>query len=108
MMMLKKKTLLGVLCVVAIVTLLGAVPLFAGTDEVEIIGTVFGTEWDANDNATAVLIATEDGEEIIVSNSGKGTELLKLEEKNVKASGFIALNEEGMKTITVNKYILQD
>ncbi|KPK14901.1 MAG: hypothetical protein AMK69_28095 [Nitrospira bacterium SG8_3] len=79
-MMLKKKTLLGVLCVVAIVTLLGAVPLFAGTDEVEIIGTVFG----------------------------KGTELLKLEEKNVKASGFIALNEEGMKTITVNKYILQD
>jgi hypothetical protein len=54
MMMLRKKTLLWVLGVVAIVTLLGAVPLFAGTDEVEIIGTVFGTEWDANDNATAV------------------------------------------------------
>jgi hypothetical protein len=107
-MMLRKKTLLRVLCVLAIVTLLGAVPLLAATEEVEIIGTVFGIAWDANDNATAVIIATEDGEEIAVSNSGKGTDLLKLEEKNVKASGFIALDEQGMKTITVNKYILQD
>ena len=39
--MLRKKTLLRVLCVFAIVTLLGAVPLFAATEEVEIIGTVF-------------------------------------------------------------------
>ena len=107
-MMLRKKTLLRVLCVFAIVTLLGAVPLFAVTEEVEIVGTVFGTAWDANDNATAVIIATEDGEEIAVSNSGKGMELLKLEDKNVKASGFIAQDEGGMKTITVNKYVLQD
>ena len=107
-MMLSKKTLLRVLCVFAIVTLLGAVPLFATTEEVEIVGTVFGTAWDANDNATAVIIATEDGEEIAVSNSGKGMELLKLEDKNVKASGFIAQDEGGMKTITVNKYVLQD
>ena len=106
--MLRKKTLLRVLCVLAIVTLLGAVPLLAATEEVEIIGTVFGIAWDANDNATAVIIATEDGEEIAVSNSGKGTDLLKFEEKNVKASGFIALDEQGMKTITVNKYMLQD
>ena len=106
--MLRKKILLRVLCVLAIVTLLGAVPLFAATEEVEIIGTVFGTAWDTNDNATAVVIATDDGEEIAVSNSGKGTELLKLEEKNVKASGFIAQDEGGMKTITVNKYVLQD
>ena len=106
--MLRKKTLLRVLCVLAIVTSLGAVPLLAATEEVEIIGTVFGIAWDANDNATAVIIATEDGEEIAVSNSGKGTDLLKLEEKNVKASGFIALDEQGMKTITVNKYMLQD
>ena len=106
--MLRKKTLLRVLCVLAIVTLLGAVPLLAATEEVEIIGTVFGIAWDANDNATAVIIATEDGEEIAVSNSGQCTDLLKLEEKNVKASGFIALDEQGMKTITVNKYMLQD
>jgi hypothetical protein len=107
-MMPRKKTLLQVLCVFAIVTLLGAVPLFAATEEVEIIGTVFGTAWDANDNATAVIIATDDGEEIAVSNSGKGTELLKLEDKSVTASGFIALDEKGKKTITVNKYVLQE
>ena len=107
-MMLRKKTLLRVLCVLAIVTSLGAAPLSAATEEVEIIGTVFATAWDANDNATAVIIATEDGEEIAVSNSGKGTDLLKLEEKNVKASGFIALDEQGMKTITVNRYTLQE
>ncbi|NIQ92230.1 MAG: hypothetical protein GWN93_25900 [Deltaproteobacteria bacterium] len=107
-MMLRKKTLLRVLCVFAIVSLLGAVPLFAATEEVEIIGTVFGTAWDSNDNATAVIIATEDGEEIAVSNSGKGMELLKLEEKNVKAMGFIAQDEGGMKTITVTKYVLQE
>ncbi len=106
--MLRKKTLLRVLCVFAIVSLLGAVPLFAATEEVEIVGTVFGTAWDSNDNATAVIIATEDGEEIAVSNSGKGMELLKLEEKNVKAMGFIAQDEGGMKTITVTKYVLQE
>lgn len=107
-MMLRKRILLRLLCVLAIVTLVGAVPLFAATEEVEIIGTVFGIEWDTNDNATAVIIATEDGEEIAVSNSGKGTELLKLEEKNVKASGFVALGAEGKKTITINNYVLQD
>lgn len=106
-MMLRKKTLLRVLCVFAIVSLLGAVPLFAATEEVEIIGTVFGTAWDASDNATAVVIATYDGEEITVSNSGKGTELLKLEDKNVKVAGFVAEDEEGKKTITVTRYILQ-
>ena len=106
--MLRKKTLLRVLCVFVIVTLLGAVPLFAATEEVEIIGTVFGTAWDADDNATAVIIATEDGEQIAVSNSGKGIELLKLEDKSVKAMGFIAQDEGGMKTITVNKYVLQE
>jgi hypothetical protein len=107
-MMLRKKVLLRVICIFASVTLLAAVPLFAATEEVEIIGTVFGTAWDANDNATAVVIATDDGEEIVVSNSGKGMELLKLEEKNVKASGFIAEDEEGKKTITVTRYLLQE
>ena len=52
--------------------------------------------------------ATDDGEEIAVSNSGKGMELLKLEEKNVKASGFIAEDEEGKKTMRVTRYILQE
>jgi hypothetical protein len=104
----RKKTMLCVLSVLAIVVLTGTLPLFAATEEVEISGTVFATEWDANDNVTAVVIATEEGEEIAVVNSGKGMELLKLEEKNVRATGSIAMDEEGRKTINVTKYTIQE
>ena len=108
MMLLRKKTLLRVLSILAIVALMGTLPLFAATEEVEIAGTVFASEWDANDNVTAVVIATEDGEEIAVSASGKGMELLKLEEKNVKATGSIVTDEEGRKTINITRYIIQE
>ena len=106
--MMRKKTLLRVLCVFAIVTLLGAVPLFATTEEVEITGTVWASDWDANDNVTAVVIETDEGEAIGVSSSGKGVELLKLEEKKVMVTGSIATDEDGHKTITVSKYIVQE
>jgi len=108
MMMLRKKTLLRVLCVFAIVTLLGAVPLFAATEEIEIAGTVWASDWDANDNVTAVVIETDEGEAIGVSTSGKGVELLKLEEKKVMVTGSIATDKDGIKTITVTKYIIQE
>jgi hypothetical protein len=104
----RKQTMLCVLSVLAIVVLVGILPLLAATEEVEISGTVFASEWDANDNVTAVVIATEEGEEIAVVNSGKGMELLKLEEKNVRATGSIAMDGEGRKTITVTKYIIQE
>ena len=107
-MLLRKKVMLGILCILAIVALMGSLPLFAATEEVEIAGTVFASEWDANDNVTAVVIATEEGEEIAVSPSGKGMELLKLEEKNVKASGSIAMDQEGRKTINITKYVVQE
>ena len=108
MMLLRKKTLLGVLSILAIVALMGTMPLFAATEEVEIAGTVFASEWDANDNVTAVVIATEEGEEIAVANSGKGVELLKFEEKNVKVSGSVVMDEQGRKTINITKYIIQE
>ncbi len=106
--MLRKETLLRVLCVFAIVTLLGTVSLFAATEEVEITGTVWASDWDANDNVTAVVIETDEGEAIGVSSSGKGLELLKLEEKKVMVTGSIATDQDGNKTITVTKYILQE
>ena len=106
--MLRKETLLRVLCVFAIVTLLGAVSLFAATEEVEITGTVWASDWDADDNVTAVVIETDEGEAIGVSNSGKGLELLKLEEKKVMVTGSLATDQDGNKTITVTKYILQE
>ena len=107
-MLLGKKVMLRIVCILAIVILMGSLPLFAATEEVEIAGTVFASEWDAKDNVTAVVIATEEGEEIAVSPSGKGTELLKLEEKNVKATGSIVTDQEGRKTINITKYIVQE
>jgi hypothetical protein len=108
MMLLRKKTLLPVLIMLAFVALMSALQLFAATEQVEIAGTIFASEWDANDNVTAVVIATEEGEEIAVSNSGMGRELLNLEEKNVKATGSMVTDEEGRKTITITKYTIQE
>jgi outer membrane scaffolding protein for murein synthesis (MipA/OmpV family) len=107
-MLLRKKTVLLFLGILAIVALVAGLPVFAATDEVEISGTVFASEWDANDNVTAVVIATEEGEEIAVSPSGKGKELLKLEERNVKATGSIVTDQEGRKTINITKYMIQE
>jgi hypothetical protein len=107
-MLLGKKAMLRFLSILVIVVLMGSLPLFAATDEVEISGTIFASEWDANDNVTAVVIATEEGEEIAVAPSGKGMELLKLEEKNVKATGSIVTDQEGRKTIKITKYIVQE
>ena len=106
--MLRKKTLLRVLIILGVVALIGTMPLLAATEEVEIAGTVFASEWDANDNVTAVVIATEEGEEIAVANANKGVELLNLEEKNVKATGSIVTDQEGRKTINITKYIVQE
>ena len=107
-MLLGKKVMLRFLSILAIVALMGSSILFAATEEVEIAGTVFASEWDANDNVTAVVIATEEGEEVAVAKSGKGMELLKLEEKNVKATGSIVTDEEGRKTISITKYLIQE
>jgi hypothetical protein len=107
-MLLRKKTVLLFLGILTIFALVGSLPVFAATDEVEIAGTVFASEWDANDNVTAVVIATEEGEEIAVSPSGKGKELLKLEERNVKATGSIVTDQEGRKTINITKYMIQE
>ncbi|MEJ2431153.1 MAG: hypothetical protein P8075_19890 [Deltaproteobacteria bacterium] len=107
-MLLRKKVMRRILCILAMVVLMGSLPLFAATEEVEIAGTVFASEWDANDTVTAVVIATEEGEEIAVSPSGRGMELLKLEERNVKATGSIVTDQEGRKTINITKYIVQE
>jgi phage FluMu protein gp41 len=107
-MLLRKKVMRRILCILAMIVLMGSLPLFAATEEVEIAGTVFASEWDANDTVTAVVIATEEGEEIAVSPSGRGMELLKLEERNVKATGSIVTDQEGRKTINITKYIVQE
>ena len=108
MIMFKKKSLLGVLCLLVVAFLICAASTFVAAEQVEINGTVYASEWDANDNATAVVIFTEEGEEIAVSNSGKGQELLKLEDKNVTATGTIASDENERKTISISGYTVQE
>lgn len=71
---------------------------------VTITGAVYEDDWDENDNPTAVVIEATDGEEYKVSAEGKGKELLKLGDKNVKATGFVVEDKEGWKTITVTAY----
>ena len=80
--------------------------LVAAAEEVEITGTLYAVEWDNSNNASAVIIVTIGGEEIVVSKSGKGDELLKLVSHNVfvKATGTVATNENGSRIIKVTKY----
>ena len=108
MMMLRKKFAPRVLCFLAIIALVCATPLFAATEEIEITGTVWASDWDSNDNVIAVVIETDEGEAIGVSSSGKGVELLKLDEKKVMVTGSMATDKDGNKTITVTKYIIQE
>ena len=73
-------------------------------EKVTITGTVYEDAWDSNDNPTAVVIEAADGEEYKVSDVGKGKELLKLDGKEVKATGVVVEDSEGWKTITIMAY----
>ncbi len=72
--------------------------------EVSITGTVFADDWDDEDNVTAVIIETADGEFYNVSEDAKGKELYKLVDKNVKVTGTVIEDIEGEKVITVMAY----
>ena len=72
-------------------------------DEVTVTGTVYATTWDDNDNVIAVVIASMDGEYVVVNNAA-GKKLFELEYKVVKASGVVGEDSEGNKTLTVTSY----
>ena len=104
-MKVKRGYVLGALLALVMFSIVWVPTVCASTEEVEIVGTVYGSNWDVDDNATNVYIFTTDGEEIAVSKTGKGVELLKLEGSNVKAMGTVATDEEnGIKTLTVRSY----
>jgi hypothetical protein len=83
-------------------------PHALAAEKVTLTGTVYEDEWDDNDNPTAVVIETDDGEEYKVSSEGKGKDLLKLGDKDVKVTGVVAEDSEGYKTITVTAYTVMD
>ena len=104
-MMSKRETwmlILGV-CVVLLSYVI-APPRGDAAEQISVTGTVWEDEWDDNDNVTAVVIEADDGEEYLVSNEGKGKELLTLGGRNVKVTGVVGEEVDGWKTITVTAY----
>jgi len=91
--------------VLAIVSLVCVIPSLVMAETVEVTGIVYAAAWDDNDNVTAVVIEVDNGENMLVTNSGKGGELLKLDDgTQVKANGSISITEDGIRSITVSKY----
>lgn len=97
-----KGFLISGLCILMVLSLVYATSVFAA-DEAMVTGTVYATAWDDNDNATAAVIAGL-GEEYVIVQNAAGKELLKLNYRDVKASGVIGQDSEGNKTLTVNSY----
>ena len=71
---------------------------------VEVKGTVFAVDNDTAGNVTAVSIIDQAGAEVFVVRDEVGDQLLKLVDKNVKATGVITEDKEGKKYIKVQKY----
>jgi hypothetical protein len=73
---------------------------------VDLKGTVFATDNDDKGNVIAVSIIDAGGEEFFVANDEVGKQLLKLVDKNVKASGVINVDKHGKKIIKIKKFEL--
>jgi hypothetical protein len=71
--------------------------------EESITGTVYANLWDGKDNVLGVVIEAHDGEYYNVSEDGRGKELFKLVDKNVKVTGVVE-DMGGEKVITVVTY----
>jgi hypothetical protein len=100
-----KWTRLGLLLIILVVFLVSAPPAGAyGEPEIDIKGTVFAIEHDKNDNVTSVSILEITGEEYFVIRDEIGDKLLKLVDKNLKATGVMYKDQDGKKRIKVLKF----
>jgi hypothetical protein len=99
-----------ILCFVfALLNLLIPLQSRAAADFVEITGIVLVVDLFESYDTEAVMIAGDDGEMYAVSIDEKGMELMRHENKTVKVIGTVAINENGGKNITVERYeILKD
>jgi len=95
------------ICLLLFVLLVWALPAGAyWENEVDIKGTVFAADNDANGNVIAVSILDAAGEEFFVVRDEIGDQLLKLVDKNVKATGVINVGADGKKNMKINKFEL--
>lgn len=89
------------------VLLVWALPLGAYDENVvDVKGTVFAVDNDAGGNVTAVSILDAAGEEYFVVRDAVGDQLLKLVDKNVKATGVINVGTDGKKNMKIRKFEL--
>jgi hypothetical protein len=99
---------LRILTVVAALTMFCfclAVSVQANSENtVTVKGTVYSVDSNDKGETTKVLILTVDGDELLVDQAGKGNELLKIVEQNVKVTGAVTLDKQGKKTISVSAY----
>ena len=73
---------------------------------VDVKGTVFAVDDDGSGNVTAVSILDAAGEEYFVVHDPVGDQLLKLVDKNVKATGVINVGTDGKKNMKIHKFEL--
>ena len=106
-MLTRKKSLVGLICVLAVISLVCAFSRIAAAEPMEVTGTVYASEWDAQDKVIAVEIVTDEGDAIAVANAGRGSELLDLVDQVVTAKGTITADENEWKTITISTYSVQ-
>ncbi len=95
------------LCFVsALLTFLCPFRTRAAADLVEITGIILVVNLFEDYDMAAVMISGDDGEMYAVSNNDRGTDLLRHENQTVKVIGTVAINENGGKTLTVERYII--
>lgn len=100
------RKLIGI-CMLLFAFLVWALPAAAYDENVvDVKGTVFAVDNDANGNVTAVSILDAAGEEYFVVHDPVGDQLLKLVDKNVKVTGVINVGADGKKNMKVHKFEL--
>jgi hypothetical protein len=98
---------MGLICVLLVWLLVWALPAAAYDENVvDIKGTVFAVDNDASGNVIAVSILDAAGEEYFVDRDEIGDQLLKLVDKNVKATGVINVGTDGKKNMKIKKFEL--
>ncbi len=100
----KIKPYLLQVCVLALIAILCVDRSRAATEIVEITGIILVVDLFEGYSTAAVLIAGDNGEMYAVSSDEKRIELIRHENKTVKVIGTVAINENGGKTIEVERY----
>ena len=100
----RSKSVQFAVLILAVITLIVTVPLFAATGEVEITGVIFVPDSLDVEDVDPVVLAGEDGEMYGISINEKGMELAQHENKLVRVNGTLIISKKGRKSITVTHY----